>query len=424
MREGESGAVDVARLRRHVDAFRLRNGIPAVAVRIRRASKPIFDYDSGLACLNRRMPAGAKTHFAIGSITKQFVAATALALHSRGDIDIAMPVRDMLASSQVGEHVTLSHLLSHTSGIFHDVGAAPEPSPTLASVLSRISADARAPGWWSYCNTNFYLAGQALQLVMGVPLAELVAEIIPEDLRASFRLDDAPPPSYRATGHAPTANGVGTVAPPDGRSFGSGSGFATAGMLVDWVSRLWSGKILNAESIERMSRRTVLSNGAESDYGMGCFSTRGSLVELSHDGNTAGFSNQLAYYPESQLAICVLTNSAQHVAEELEKSLRGIVLGLSEYPERPESTEPPSLLDDLAGWYGAGNHRTRVVLSEKGLRLVAPSGRVVLLMRKHGNTFAEQVTNGYEYDFAFSGDCRELKIRRGQKLLAALPRQA
>lgn len=415
--------VDVEVLQHRVDTFRLRHGIPGIAVRIRHRGKQIFERDSGFALLERRVCVTHETLFALGSITKQIVAAAALELQSQHYLDLDAPVCDILATGQLDDRLTVSHLLSHTSGVLYDVGRAEDPSPSLASVLGHVERDAAPPGvQWFYCNTNYYLAGHVLQSVAGANLSEIVEKVIPLDLREAFHFGAESSATLRASGHAGTNGRVGTVDPPDGRSFGSGSAYATAGMLSHWMERLWRGELLSAECLDLMMRRAVLSDGSETDYGLGCFSTRNGGVELSHDGNTAGFSSQAAYYPESELALCVLTNSQSHVAEALEKSLRDVLLD----PLTPNSVIEPqvvqSCLADFEGCYGVGHQRTLVTLRGDGLGLTSPSGRTVELVRRTDSRFGEMGDIGYEYRFERRGNTRYLHVRRGSKVLASLPR--
>jgi hypothetical protein len=74
------------------------------------------------------------TKFRIGSLTKQFTAASVLLLQERGKLKIEEPARTYLPDApKAWERVTLYSLLTHTSGIPNFTGSAlPSPPPPAA----------------------------------------------------------------------------------------------------------------------------------------------------------------------------------------------------------------------------------------------------------------------------------------------------
>ena len=64
------------------------------------------------------MPNTPATKFRLGSITKQFTAASILLLQERGKLNIQDPVKKYMPDAPAAwDKVTIYHVLTHTSGI-------------------------------------------------------------------------------------------------------------------------------------------------------------------------------------------------------------------------------------------------------------------------------------------------------------------
>ena len=126
----------------------------------------------GLANLEWDVPNSPATKFRLGSITKQFTAASILLLQERGQLNVDDPVRKYMADAPAAcDKVTIYHLLTHTSGIpsftsFPDY-AKLEPFATAPAELVARFRDKPlefAPGEkWSYSNSGYVLLGYLIE---------------------------------------------------------------------------------------------------------------------------------------------------------------------------------------------------------------------------------------------------------------------
>jgi D-alanyl-D-alanine carboxypeptidase len=425
---GSQERLDEALLARLIESFQRRRSVPGLAVAIGSHGRLAFAHQAGFASIEDRMPVRPDTMFAIGSITKQIAAAAILKTCSEGQLSLEASVGDTLGQISLPAALTIRHLLSHTSGISYDVGLDDDREPSLVGVLERCAPTAAPPGsCWLYNNTNYFLLGHALTRLTGKAWAELVTGlVIPPVLRAGITLDTAGPGRRRARGYAKTGRGFGTVDPPDARSFGSGSAYATAAALARWAWLLWSGRIVDPAAVQIMMAPVVLATGERLDYGVGCFTSQHAGVrEFSHDGITAGFSSQLAFYPDHELAICVLTNTSQHIAEELEKEIVRTITGRVETAvENPPEQDAwgGASVDRFCGRYGVGDRSCRITVIDKRVILTRSTGRQVTLERIGTDRFREGGEAGYEYEFGAQELVAHVKVRRQGKLIALLPR--
>jgi hypothetical protein len=110
-------------LRRKIDADVKsalgRFGVPGAAVMVIQGGKVSLVQAFGTRDMARRLPIRPDTYFEIGSITKQFTAASILQLQESGRLQIDRPLADYLPDAPHAKEVTLRQLLTHTSGL-HD----------------------------------------------------------------------------------------------------------------------------------------------------------------------------------------------------------------------------------------------------------------------------------------------------------------
>ena len=88
------------------------------AVLVARGSDVILSKGYGSANLEWDIPNTPATKFRLGSITKQFTAASILLLEERGKLKLDDPIKKHLADAPAAwDAITIFNLLTHTSGI-------------------------------------------------------------------------------------------------------------------------------------------------------------------------------------------------------------------------------------------------------------------------------------------------------------------
>ena len=136
---------------------------------------------SGVANLNSGLPVTADTLFQIGSLTKLYTATLALQMVDKELLALDQPVVEILPDFQLGDkaasrHITLAHLLSHTSGmdgdLFIDAGRGEDRFERFVagmkeapSVLAFIPPQGAA---FSYANAAFVVVACMIEKVSGL----------------------------------------------------------------------------------------------------------------------------------------------------------------------------------------------------------------------------------------------------------------
>src|SRR5262252_2976169 len=108
--------VDVARMEQIIQSYVPQQFMGSVLVA--EDGKILFDKSYGFANLEWQVPNTPTTKFRLGSITKQFTAASILLLEERGKLKVEDPVKKYMPDAPAAwDKVTIFHVLTHTSGI-------------------------------------------------------------------------------------------------------------------------------------------------------------------------------------------------------------------------------------------------------------------------------------------------------------------
>src|ERR1700689_2843097 len=141
----------------------------------------------GSADLEWDIPNSPTPKFRLGSITKQFTAASILLLEERGKLNINDPVKKYLADAPAAwDKVTIYNLLTHTYGIpsftsFPDYESTEATSTTPKELVARFRDKPLnfQPGEkWEYSNSGYVLLGYLLEKASGESYEKFLQEKI------------------------------------------------------------------------------------------------------------------------------------------------------------------------------------------------------------------------------------------------------
>ena len=311
----------IARAREAMRAAIAAGGAPGAAVAVATREGVIWEEGFGYADVERRAPAGPRTRFGIGSISKALTLAAALTLVDEGRLDLDAPLERYLPDfPHAGRGITARRIAVHQSGLRDEFANAHYYStahfPDLDSAYRWIRAEslAYAPGTRTeYATGLFTLLGRALERVDGRPYPELMARRVFEraGMRDTRPNDPRSPDSARAVFYQP--GGAGFVrAPVMDPSFKlPGAGFlATAGDVARFGAALLGDALLSARARGEMFTPVPLADGTPAVFALGfqSLAEMGRRVMLQPGGGP-GITGWLAVYPDDGLAVAVLSNT-------------------------------------------------------------------------------------------------------------------
>jgi D-alanyl-D-alanine carboxypeptidase len=303
-----------------IAAAALERPLPGLAIAAGRDGRLLHDQAYGVADSQTREPLWSGSIFQIGSVTKQFTAAAILRLEERGKLSIEDAVSTWVPEFPAGgHHVTIRHLLNHTSGVpeyTSRITRADRPmTPGEIFDLIRGVPYAFPPGSnFEYSNTGYYALGVVIEKASGKRYADFVRQelLLPHGLLSTAHCGE-PPADPSPSGHLELSR-PGDFEPVDAidnsLAWAAGGLCSTASDLVRWNEALHGGGVLSPQSYAAMVAPTRLSGGGLVGYGFGLGIGRDASGRsiVSHGGSILGFVSTLSWYPESRTSVAVLVN--------------------------------------------------------------------------------------------------------------------
>ncbi len=307
---------------------------------------------AGIVCDDELIIHGGKnanldTPFGIASLTKTFTAVLLLQLEDEGIVRLDNPVRNYLPGLVIervelgSPPVTITHLLSHTSGM-------PDYGREVRAVVNGrtiFHKEQRYPAGYhyAYSNRGYMLLKHLIEEVTGISYAENLS-------RRIFR-----PLGMRSS------SGI--------RSNGTGGITTTIRDLSRYAAMLLNrGKWHNRRIISEAAYRKMLASAVElprtrSDYhyslGWEVMTANNSIDSYYKAGRWYGAASGLQIYPKKKVALLYLCNPPNHLSSSfmswrnaLTGKLRGLLKYLTEEPRL--CTWPdigPGILKSYVGEY-------------------------------------------------------------------------
>jgi CubicO group peptidase (beta-lactamase class C family) len=287
---------------------------PGCGVGVSQNGRVLVNRVYGMADLERGVALTPETPFDVGSVTKQFVAASVLLLVEEGRISLSDDVRRHIPElPDYGHTITIDHLLTHTSGIRDWVwlSSVTENRDTPLTLILRQRGLNFAPGEeWSYSNSGYELLREIVRRVSGQTLAEFMRTRLfePLGMRSTRYAADVREVPNAALGYEKQ----GEQWRQDmllGNARGGGGVFSTAGDLLLWNDAL-TGNRLGAFVSEKIQEPARLANGRQLDYARGLFlDDDGEIVW--HAGDAAAYNAIVARLPKQGVSLALLCNGGE-----------------------------------------------------------------------------------------------------------------
>lgn len=331
----------------------------------------------GKADVAANVPATADTLFRIGSVSKGFVALSALQLHEEGKLKLNDTVRQWVPEVafvnpwESNDPVRLVNLMEHTTG-FDDIRlreyALNDPTPISLKDALAFGASSRVCRWppgsrMAYCNSGPAVLAAVVEKTSGEHFEDYVQEhffnplhmdtasylytpAVQQHLTKLYHSDGITPYPYWHIAYR--AAGSINASPRD-----------MANYVRFYLQRgsLDGAQLLQPASLERMERTETLPAaqlGPVAGYGLyNQAILEGPFVFRGHGGAVMGGLTEMAYLPEHGRGYAVMLNSGHGKGLfRITKLLRHYVTRDLTPPALPPVVPvPPSLQQQYAGYY-------------------------------------------------------------------------
>ena len=296
-------------------------GTPSASVAVVKNGEIVYLQAYGNAKLNPDVPATIDMRYAIGSISKQFTAASILILEQEGKLSLNDPVSKWMPDLTRANEVTIHELLSHTSG-YQDFWPQdyvppmmlnPMPPHEILNRWAKKPLDFEPGTKWQYSNTNFVIAAQIVEKITNKPFFDFLKDNIlkPLGLFSAVNFDKGKLTGEDPAGYMQYGLGPLRPAPEEGEGWMAGAGelAMTPKDLAKWDISMIKQSLLNPESYRQLETEVLLKNGAGTRYGLGVqVGMTDNHRMISHGGEVSGFTAYNAVFPDDSAAVVVLTN--------------------------------------------------------------------------------------------------------------------
>ena len=296
-------------------------GTPAVSLAIVRHGTIVYEKAYGYGNLKQKVAATTATTFPIGSVSKQFLAATMVAMAREGKLSLDDRLAKYEPSYTDASEITIAQLLAHEAGIRDYY---PLDYPTLESyqpIAMQALADRYghlpldfAPGTrWQYSNSGYTIAGVIAQRLEGAALFDVYRRrfFIPLGMTSAHWIDGGFGPTD-ALGYQSYFFGPYEVAPVAAAAWlnAAGSLSMTAHDLALWTIALMEHNVVPATDTAILWQPRLLADGENPGYGLGfSIGAYNGHRMVTHGGEVVGYQSFEALFPDDNTSIIVFSDA-------------------------------------------------------------------------------------------------------------------
>lgn len=301
-----------------------RPGSPGCSLGVIRNGQFVYRKSFGEASLELNAPLAPDSVFYVGSVSKQFTAASVVLAAEQGYLSLDDDVRKYIPDlPNYGHTITLREMLNQTSG-FRDFfellylsghAASDFNSPgQILKLIERQKGLNNVPGAeWVYSNSNYFLLGMVLQRATGKSLAEFAKENIFDPLgmtHTRFYDDASVVVPGRVAAYDPGVKGGFRVDWSTTYAIVGGGGvMTTMDDLLRWDDNFYANRLGKGTLLKELETPGVLNSGKRTTYGMGLVlgNYRG-LPIVEHNGALFGYRADLLRFPGQRFTVITLCN--------------------------------------------------------------------------------------------------------------------
>ncbi|TDK23833.1 serine hydrolase [Luteimonas aestuarii] len=399
-RAASPAAAEVAEFSRQAMARHCVPTGPGLAVLVARGDELLFRGACGLADVASGAPLTPDHVFRVASVTKQFTAAGVLKLVDEGRLSLDDPLSKYLPAFPDAGGITVGMLLNHTAGVRNAaiMPAADAGTQGMVDAIGNAGVDFPPGQGYRYSNAGYVLAGAVIERVTGMAWDAYLhqAFFAPLGMTRTRGGHDVGvgDRTGEVTGHVIQQGAWSHARQMDMRlPHAAGALVSTLDDLWAWNRALHAGTVLSAQSHGAMA--TPRGKAADGNYGYGIAvgTLRGSRV-FRHNGGISGASAYLAYLPEHDLTVAVLSNADALQPEVVRNGYLANLLAAhaigKPYPSRDAIHVDPESLRQYEGVYRTDAATARVLRVVEG-RLTSqriPGGQPVALEPVARDAFA------------------------------------
>lgn len=384
-------------------------GAPGIAAAVIVAGRIRYTRYGGFADLDDSTIIDGSSRFNIASNGKQFTALAVLSLQAENKLSLEDDIRLYFPSlfTRIADKITISHLLTHTSGIrdCYDLWSLQgitwwKQRYSNKDVVRLLEAQTELnfpPGkQYLYSNSNYILLAEIVEKASGRSFIDYT-----NTLFARLGMTHT---SFEGSGaliKGPVARayfnfGKWTTYEWKWRVYGDGNLFSSLPDLIQW-ELLLQGKgktTINRKIIARSQQ--LVDSGLNRNYGFGLeFGEYKNIPYLFHEGATGAWKATVIRFPQKKLALITLTNTGKSIPAMQTRQMADVIYGLPSYQQylltKPSGIGPFISEEEVAGTYLTDNNFYFVFERVNNeLKLKRAGRNDIVLERESANVFRQK----------------------------------
>ena len=317
-------------------------GSPGCALGVIQDGNFVYRKGYGMGSIELSVPLSSQSVFYMGSVSKQFTAASVVLAAEQGFLSLDDDVRKYIPElPDYGRSITLRQMLHHTSGLrdfltlFELSGrdvAAIHSEAEIIGMISRQKNLNNIPGdEWLYSNTNYYLLGVVIHRATKKSLNEFATDNIFKPLgmtHTRFYDDHTLVLPGRIAAYDPGSDGKFVVDWSTQYDIvGAGGLMSSVDDVLLWDKNFYENKLGKGTLLKEMQTKGVLNSGKEISYALGLVidKYRG-LPTVEHNGALYGYRTALLRFPEQQFSVVCLCNVSSASTDSLAHQVADVYL--------------------------------------------------------------------------------------------------
>jgi D-alanyl-D-alanine carboxypeptidase len=338
-------------------------------------------YSRSLGSKDLKSPNNENTLFRIGSISKTFTATLVMKAVEDKLLGLDQKLSSFFPEIPKADQITLSHLLSHRSGIhnftslpsFMQWYTRPHSQEELLKTIVNGGSVFEPGSKEDYSNSNYVLLSFILEKIHKTPYNQILDKQIIQPLKLKYtrygskiQVDQNEALSYIYMGnwilHPETDLSI---------PLGAGGIVSTPSDILTFAEALFSGKLLHENSVEEM----------KSGYGlfpMPYMDHKG----YGHTGGIDGFKSVFTYFPNEKIGIAITSNGFKISPSILTQAVRNAALGAEvKWQDFAPVQVSEEDLQSYVGTYSGPDLPLKITISRSGQKLYAQAtGQLPILL--------------------------------------------
>lgn len=275
--------------------------------------------------------------FQIGSMTKQFTAIAILMLEEQGKLSVNDPISTFIPDYPNGTNITVSHLLTHTSGIkdftkmetISEISQKEMTPKEMVDFFKEESVDFGPGEKFEYNNSGYVVLGYLIELTSGEKYEDFIQKNIFDKIgmENSYYASDRKVIKNRAYGYHHKSYGfVNKTVISFSVPFSSGSLMSTLDDMLKWQNALNQHVLLQAETLSKAFTKQSLNSGEKIEYGYGWhIKNSDGIPSWEHGGSIFGFKSMGVYLPNEDIYILGFSNCDCHSPTQIVRNIAELV---------------------------------------------------------------------------------------------------